>query len=786
MNINESFLKVNKAISNLWGKIEERRDQKKLPKFKHWSANVEKKVAQVLPLTKQFLDVVQADHASNAAAAMNGPGHGDGSPRTERRDKVHKGNIYERLLLPLTDLTALLSVNLFKHDLYPPDHLSSSSSSSSTHSMHPSPSPSPSPSKEGPSAKGEAQNHLDPFRSSVLDLWRALLELLERGAVDRSSEKDIALTNIICNLILMVLKRREFDPSNLYINMSNPSDQLVDIASRYRALLYQTQIFVSTKLSIPIAPMNPFHQFCARVLAVTFFRVPVIGQCIMSAVVPDQALLENITALVPPFGSLADDDPDMQAYTSSYPVLFGWPQFHYTVTELRPNTWDDRLSDTSKAWLTILAKRESIFFSFFKEWILYIRHVVCGVTTNGFSNGLPTSGNTSPTLFATNGSSNGSTGSSMSSSTSTLSISSGGLFDGSFHWRSFPGFVPLLHAMLLDMRTRDQGPPPISRPTPQLELQYLLLIVSRGELLNAFVQTLFLHTNAHDVPSVVISLNITEAWLRELNSQHLTISDKTFNVGFFCDGLHIILSSDHHQLVGKVLALVYNYADMFVGTSRRTLFSDLLLRRHFFDLFLHWDPSVRNAFDQVLIFRMVRIKRSLLYSDGIAVREYGKANQQSRSRDSMEVVSSASMISNGTPPQHEPQPSSPRMSSTSSANPGPSPSSSTSSIPSSSSSDSIGSHMSRNVSFGSAFLENDETALDVELFLKLEAHVKMVGDQIRDHNLQYYPSLLEAYVPAALAEYNTYLSRYYSWEQSGAIDPPKMNVLSILGNKLDG
>lgn len=79
----------------------------------------------------------------------------------------------------------------------------------------------------------------------------------------------------------------------------------------------------------------------------------------------------------------------------------------------------------------------------------------------------------------------------------------------------------------------------------------------------------------------------------------------SFDIHYFCSGLEIIIETEHYQLIQKLLSIVYNYADLFVGNNRKTLFADLFIKKYFFKLFLHWDELIRHYFQQILIFRVL-------------------------------------------------------------------------------------------------------------------------------------------------------------------------------------
>lgn len=92
----------------------------------------------------------------------------------------------------------------------------------------------------------------------------------------------------------------------------------------------------------------------------------------------------------------------------------------------------------------------------------------------------------------------------------------------------------------------------------------------------------------------------------------------SFDVEFLLAGFERIVDADHHQAVNALLVLLYKHGDLFVGRLRRQvcaraarrasvavnraraqLCAQFLLRRCFYQLFLHWDETVRATFYQV-------------------------------------------------------------------------------------------------------------------------------------------------------------------------------------------
>jgi hypothetical protein len=84
------------------------------------------------------------------------------------------------------------------------------------------------------------------------------------------------------------------------------------------------------------------------------------------------------------------------------------------------------------------------------------------------------------------------------------------------------------------------------------------------------------------------TLSIIEGWFNEM-IRIGAVLPSTFDIEFFCRGLGILLNSDHHQVVIRVLQVVYAHADLVDDPFRFVLFGDLLIKQYFFTLFLHWD-----------------------------------------------------------------------------------------------------------------------------------------------------------------------------------------------------
>ena len=77
-----------------------------------------------------------------------------------------------------------------------------------------------------------------------------------------------------------------------------------------------------------------------------------------------------------------------------------------------------------------------------------------------------------------------------------------------------------------------------------------------------------------------------------------------FDELFVC--LDILLESEHFQILSRTLLFIFRMSFRFRGVHRRKLFADLLLRKYFYHLFLHWCSDVRFLFHQILVYCLNR------------------------------------------------------------------------------------------------------------------------------------------------------------------------------------
>ena len=360
----------------------------------------------------------------------------------------------------------------------------------------------------------------------------------------------------------------------------------MNISQRYRILLYSTQTFVITKLSKSAGQLNKAHQlylFCTKIIAMNYFRIKDIDILLSTSLSLETEQEKEIINQIKNEYNCNDlicvsnvTNEKKEFVKSNYPALFQWTLFHNAlIDKYGTDNLDEKLNRCPKEWISLLNKHDTLFLVFIREWLNYIRSII---TDNLHSK---------------------------------------------IKWNGIPGYNNFTLSFLFEFKKAEI----LNKPLMDTSVSLLLTDLS---LLNFYVKVLFSKTNVCVIASVTESLCNLEIWFKELKTNNLTIPSN-FDIDYLCNGFDIIFQSDHHQLLQRTLGLLYNYADLFVGDIRKSLYCDFLLKKYFFTLFLHWDDGSRNAFQQIIVFRLIKLKRSLLHSEGLinveelASKEHGQS-----------------------------------------------------------------------------------------------------------------------------------------------------------------
>lgn len=80
-----------------------------------------------------------------------------------------------------------------------------------------------------------------------------------------------------------------------------------------------------------------------------------------------------------------------------------------------------------------------------------------------------------------------------------------------------------------------------------------------------------------------------------------------FPLHLFLNMVDQLIETNHFQTTVRTLILIYNTIDMFGTKEERTgLIQDCLLKKHFWELFLHWNEDTRACFHRILIYKVKR------------------------------------------------------------------------------------------------------------------------------------------------------------------------------------
>ena len=215
-------------------------------------------------------------------------------------------------------------------------------------------------------------------------------------------------------------------------------------------------------------------------------------------------------------------------------------------------------------------------------------------------------------------------------------------------WPLVPGFETLALAFVYHMSTLQTYHKSVLDCADQL-------LRATPSVLSAYVHMTFTKTRAHEPMHILSTLSYVERWLGQLRLIAETVPD-SFDIDFFLLGLERIIETDHHQVLMVLLTFLYKQADLFEHTARRQLFGNFVLRKHFYELFLHWDTAVRTTFLQLLLFRLVRVRRTGSMSTAALERRINAASSaRSVSLSSKGATSSSSSSSSSSLPASSPE-----------------------------------------------------------------------------------------------------------------------------------
>nr|CCA15083.1 conserved hypothetical protein [Albugo laibachii Nc14] len=316
-------------------------------------------------------------------------------------------------------------------------------------------------------------------------------------------------------------------------------------------------------------------------------------------------------------------------------------------------------------------------------------------------------------------------------------------------------------------------------------------IFQNNWLVNPFVQVALEGTNILDSASVNYSITILQKLLmiaastctrsgrRQLWSSHhdfirgivprfvLNVS-VTFDSDYFIQAVQKALGSLHVEILLKIMTFLYTTIALIPPNGRQRLFGETLLRKNFFNFFLHWNEEVRKIFCHLVVYRMALSNRLALpcSSDRVLLvhTPYFEGSDSSPTTspvtmywtqftDFAQTIFRSSDESYGSETQEF---------------------SGARAVQNLINWDSTarlrGEHSSANNAVFRESLSDEELSVDLSLASKLDVVFKMLADQLKDDaGPPYFERRLEIYAEKAMAQYVFLLKGYYE----AAFDRPQ-------------
>uniref|UniRef100_K3WTU2 Uncharacterized protein n=1 Tax=Globisporangium ultimum (strain ATCC 200006 / CBS 805.95 / DAOM BR144) TaxID=431595 RepID=K3WTU2_GLOUD len=150
-------------------------------------------------------------------------------------------------------------------------------------------------------------------------------------------------------------------------------------------------------------------------------------------------------------------------------------------------------------------------------------------------------------------------------------------------------------------------------------LETVAQLLHNKELLESCTLAMYECTNVFHARSVASTLSRFEEWFNATASlvsnetaQLVHRLPPTFSGQSFAIGIRVMLASESFEILNRVLQFLYNQMDYFDGDLRQNILK-VLVQRHMF-LFLHWNVDVRSNYHHLLVYKIIRVNRYFLDS----------------------------------------------------------------------------------------------------------------------------------------------------------------------------
>ena len=450
-------------------------------------------------------------------------------------------------------------------------------------------------------------------RKSLLALWEWLLSPRGERAAAHGGKSPAVGQTMRMNALSALLRRGEWSLDMLDFSKTlEPIGSEVDIAV---AVQYRDMLVTTFELAVGglegqfgtrLSPAEA--SFCARTLAVSFFSIPNVCGYVILAVDPTEAEAQDAAEWGASLGERDGGGEEVvedaeYGYDSAAQERARAKQRAFcareTASELTDLVASDKMLassmelgiprdlvvypylfkglpgsgvepvpfDQSAPWLGILGRRTKMFMIFVRELILHIRRVYHrSVGPSGRAPLIP--------------------------------------------WMLIPGMPSIVSAVCYEIRTRDLlARPDGSHDSATLEATKFVLL--NPYLLSTLIREQLACIGVENIPLVGHGLDVVGTWLTfAMSFHHKTTLYNTFDASFLIQALDTLLGSDRYAVCGKALSFIAEYEGAFQGEARISLLGNILLRKYFFSLFLHWCSTVRRLFHIVLLYHIVDVRET--------------------------------------------------------------------------------------------------------------------------------------------------------------------------------
>ncbi|KAL7720479.1 Uncharacterized protein QTN25_002246 [Entamoeba marina] len=139
-------------------------------------------------------------------------------------------------------------------------------------------------------------------------------------------------------------------------------------------------------------------------------------------------------------------------------------------------------------------------------------------------------------------------------------------------------------------------------------------------MINFYMRTHLENVNMCDPDAVLTAIADLEFFFSKLRVKVMLLKSD-FNIGLLCKFIDFIIESQNTTTLVRILSLIYTYADLFSGETRKSFFIDYLLEKQYRFFSLFWEDNITGLYIQLLLFKGTFAKTNNLVTNKFDVNE---------------------------------------------------------------------------------------------------------------------------------------------------------------------